>query len=86
MDEAAWQATRQRLAARFHARGAPASHDEPLPIGRASCLREDDDAFSLLAVLSDSGIWVTTATAVWRKTPFESCWAATGSGLGTDFD
>ena len=86
MDEASWQATRRRLAARFKAPGPVASDGESLPVGRVSRLREEDDAFSLLAVLSDSGDSVTTATAVWRKTPFETWWQSARAEFGHDVE
>src|SRR5206468_4927768 len=45
-----------------------------LPLNTLGPLQEDDDSFSVTAVLEQGEDEVTTATASWRKTPFDEWW------------
>ena len=52
--------------------------------GKLSGLEETADAFTVTAVLTQTGTVITTATTVWRKRPFDAWWIAERARFGVD--
>jgi hypothetical protein len=47
-----------------------------LPLNKLTGVEEELDAFVVTAIIAADTDEITTATAIWRKEPFESWWAA----------
>jgi len=78
LSPAGYQALLSELATRIDP--STSRHGSPAPslsLGRTGQLREDDDSFSVTAILQQDRDSIRVATVVWDKVPFDTWWSET---------